>query len=105
VPTLYVTVPPESAADIAESLVEERLAACVNRVDCRSVYRWQDEVHRDDEVILLAKTTDDRYDRLVERLLDLHPYEMPAVERFDETEVPPDVRKWRDDAVSPPAPD
>ena len=36
-PTAYITAPPE-AADLASTLVEERLAACVNRVDCRSTY-------------------------------------------------------------------
>jgi periplasmic divalent cation tolerance protein len=38
-PTLYVTAPPEAAADLARTLVEERLAACVNRVPCTSTYR------------------------------------------------------------------
>jgi periplasmic divalent cation tolerance protein len=102
---VYVTVPPDVAGSVAETLVEERLAACVNRVECRSVYRWRDEVTRDDEVILLAKTTDARYERLVERLRDLHPHDVPAVERFDESDAPADFREWRADAVSPPSPD
>lgn len=47
------------AVDIATTLVEEQLAACVNRVPCQSVYRWEGEIHEDDEIILLVKTTAD----------------------------------------------
>lgn len=86
-PTVYLTVPREAADDLARTLVEERLAACVNRVDCRSTYRWEGEVHEDDEAILLAKTTDETYDRLVERVRTVHPHDVPCVERFDEADV------------------
>ncbi len=93
-PTVYVTAPPEAADDLARTLVDERLAACVNLVDCRSTYRWEGEVHEDDEVILFVKTTDDAYDRLVERVLDLHPYDVPCVERLDESDVSDDYAEW-----------
>ena len=53
----FTVLDPEESVE----LVEERLAACVNRVACDSVYRWEGEVVTDDEVVLLAKTTDDRY--------------------------------------------
>ena len=48
-PTAYVTAPRDAAANIAKTLVEERLAACVNAVDCTSTYRWEGEVHEDAE--------------------------------------------------------
>ena len=48
-PTACITTPPEEASEIAETLVEERLAARVNRLSCSSVYRWDGEVHRDEE--------------------------------------------------------
>jgi periplasmic divalent cation tolerance protein len=98
-PTVYVTAPPEAGAEIAEQVVEERLAACVNAVDCRSVYRWDGEVHDDEEVILLAKTTDDRYEQLRERVVELHPYDVPCVERFDEADVLPAFGEWLADAT------
>lgn len=47
-PTAYITAPPEAAEDLAETPVAERLAACVNRVDCRAVYRWEGEVVTDE---------------------------------------------------------
>jgi periplasmic divalent cation tolerance protein len=99
-PTVYVTAPPDAGAEIAEQLVEERLAACVNAVDCRSLYRWDGEVHDDEEVILLAKTTDDRYEQLRERVVDLHPYDVPCIERFDEQDVLGAFGEWRADATA-----
>lgn len=99
VPTAYITAPPEAAADIAETLVEERLAACVNRVDCHSTYRWEGTVHEEPEVILLAKTTGDRFDDLRERVLDLHPHDVPCIERFDEASVLEAFADWRAGAV------
>ncbi len=101
-PTAYVTAPPDRADDIATDLVERGLAACVNRVECRSTYRWQGDVHRDDEAILLAKTTDEAYPELVERVTEIHPYEVPCIERFDESDELPAFAEWRDDAVDAP---
>jgi periplasmic divalent cation tolerance protein len=77
----YCTCPDAaSAARIAEALVGERLAACVNQLPgVRSVYRWQGNVERAGEVLLLAKTTADRLDGFVARVRELHPHELPEV--------------------------
>lgn len=98
-PTAYVTAPPDAAEEIASTLVEERRAACVNLVDCRSIYRWDDDVADEDEVILLAKTTDEGYDAFVDRVVELHPYDVPCVERFDETHVLSSFADWREACV------
>ena len=73
------TCPDAQTADaLASSLVDERLAACVNVLPgIRSIYRWQGAVERGEEVLLLIKTTADRQDALVARLETLHPYELP----------------------------
>jgi periplasmic divalent cation tolerance protein len=81
-PTAYVTAPESAAAELSETLVDERLAACVNAVDCQSTYRWEGEVETDAEAILFIKTTAEGYDRLVDRIKELHPYEVPCIERF-----------------------
>ena len=99
-PTVYVTAPREEAADIAETLVEERLAACVNRVECTSTYRWEGEVNEDAETILLAKTTAARYDDLVARVEALHPYDVPCIERFDEDAALERFDDWLSGAVT-----
>ncbi|WP_132058351.1 divalent-cation tolerance protein CutA [Halorussus amylolyticus] len=98
-PTAYITAPPDGAEDLAELLVEERLAACVNRFPCTSVYRWDGEVHRDEEVVLLAKTTEEAYDRLEARVEESHPYDVPCVERFEEDDVLDAFGEWREDTV------
>ncbi|WP_255149697.1 divalent-cation tolerance protein CutA [Halorarius halobius] len=98
-PTAYVTAPPDAAAEIAERLVAERLAACVNRVPCQSTYRWEGEVAHDEEEILLAKTTDERYADLESRVVDLHPHDVPCVERFDEAETVEPFAGWLAESV------
>lgn len=88
---VLTNVPDAGVADaIAQALVEEGLAACVNQLaPCRSVYRWQGRLERADEIPLLIKTTTARYATLQARLLQLHPYEVP------------EVLAWRPDAALP----
>ena len=78
---VLVTAPdPAVAEGLARSLVEERLAACVNVVPgLRSVYRWQGRVEAADELLLLVKTRADRAAALAARVRELHPYELPEV--------------------------
>ncbi len=73
--------PDEPAADrIALALVEQGLAACVNRLPpVNSVYRWQGKVARAIEVPLLIKTTRERYLDVEQAIRHLHPYEVPEV--------------------------
>ena len=98
-PTVYITAPRDVAPEIARTLVDERLAACVNRFDCASVYRWDGERHTDEETVLLAKTTDARYDTLRDRVVDCHPYEVPCIERFDESDILDAFADWRAERV------
>ena len=76
------TVPDtESALKLARTLVEERLAACVNVIPrVTSVYRWQGAVEQNDEVLLVIKTaaTVD-LDKMKDRLLTVHPYDVPEL--------------------------
>ena len=66
--------------EIAKRLVEARLAACVNLVPgVVSIYRWQQEVREDEEVLLLVKTRESRCRDLKERVCELHPYDLPEV--------------------------
>jgi periplasmic divalent cation tolerance protein len=78
---VLVTVPtPERAAEIARAVVEEKLAACGNVVPgLRSIYRWGGKVQDDPEALLLLKTTRSRFDALRDRVLALHPYDVPEV--------------------------
>lgn len=81
--SVYVTVGSDEAArTLARQLVEERLVACVNLYPVRSVFRWEGEVQEETEVALWAKTVEDRVHALMERVVELHPYDVPCVEVF-----------------------
>jgi periplasmic divalent cation tolerance protein len=76
---ILTTVPAASRADaIARSLVDERLAACVNVLSTMtSFYRWQGKIEQEDERQIVIKTTRDRVAAVQTRLKDLHAYEVP----------------------------
>lgn len=70
----------ESAEMIANHLVDEQLAACVNIINgVRSVFRWQGEVESNNEVLLVIKTMAHVYDRMEQTILQYHPYELPEI--------------------------
>ena len=76
---VIVTAPSQDVAErIVTTVVEERLAACGNIVPgVTSIYRWEDAVQRDSEVLVLFKTTRAVQPRLIGRLEELHPYDVP----------------------------
>jgi len=78
---VFVTTPnSDEAARIADVLVSERLAACVNIVSAvESVYRWEGKIIRDSEALMIIKTTDERYPELEHRVKELHSYSTPEV--------------------------
>ena len=81
VQVVLVTAPDlDTAARLGRTLVEERLAACVNLVPgLRSIYRWEGALHEDAEVLLLVKTRADRVEALSARVKQIHPYALPEV--------------------------
>ncbi len=77
---VLVTCPPESAVALAETLVRESLAACVNIVPkISSVYRWEGEVKHDEESMLIIKTAARNFESLRQAILLNHPYELPEI--------------------------
>ena len=68
----------DTAEQIARTLIDERLAACVNiHAPMVSIYRWKGAVERDSERQLVIKTTRNTLPALEKRLRELHPYELP----------------------------
>ena len=98
--TAYVTAPRAAADEIARHLIDERLAACVNRVDCESTYRWEGEVYEEAESVLFIKTTEAAYDDLVSTVREVHPHDVPCIERFDEAAIDFEYARWRDGVVA-----
>ena len=78
---VLTNLPDRAAAErIAELLVGQRLAACVNVLaPCRSVYHWKGALQRDEEHPVLIKTTAERYPALEQALRAAHPYELPEI--------------------------
>ncbi len=79
--TVYAVFADAAQAErIGELVVAERLAACINIFpSVRSLYRWQGEVARADEVAAILKTNADRADALIARVSALHSYDVPCV--------------------------
>jgi periplasmic divalent cation tolerance protein len=79
---LILTTAPdqETAQLLAKSLVEQRLAACVNILpQATSVYEWQGKLELSSESVLLIKSTQDNYTAVEKALRALHPYELPEI--------------------------
>jgi periplasmic divalent cation tolerance protein len=78
--TLCTLPDKEIASRIAEQLVEQGYAACVNLMpSVQSVYLWHGKVESEEEVLLLIKTTRERYPDLEKAILAMHPYELPEI--------------------------
>ncbi len=74
----------EEAEKIAEALVADGLAACVNIIEgIASVYRWKGETVRDTELLMLAKTHRDRFKDIEKRVSELHSYDVPEIIAVD----------------------
>ena len=70
----------EEAERIGRTVIEERLAACINIfAPTRSIYRWQGKIESADEVAAILKTHHWRTDALMERIAALHSYDVPCV--------------------------
>jgi periplasmic divalent cation tolerance protein len=78
---VLITVPDEQVASrIAHALVSEKLAACVNVLPgVRSVYFWEGEICNEGELLCLVKTRRELFPGVRERVLDLHPYQLPEI--------------------------
>jgi periplasmic divalent cation tolerance protein len=85
----------DEAANISRSLVEERLAGCVNIVrGIRSIYSWQGKVEDESEVLMIAKTRRELYEPLSRKVMELHSYSVPEVIAFPIIEGSNDYLSW-----------
>jgi periplasmic divalent cation tolerance protein len=76
--------PPDHAERIARTVLDERLVACVNVVSgVKSLYWWKDAIEADSESILVIKTPTAQYQKLEQRLQEIHPYDVPEVLSLD----------------------
>jgi len=94
--SVYITFPdPEEARRIGQALVESRLVACVNIFDgIDSIYWWEGKIENAREVALIAKTRESLCDKLIEKVKQLHSYEVPCVCTWPIREVLDDYAAW-----------
>ncbi len=77
---VLVSCPQSEAEQISETLVQERLVACINILPkVTSVYQWKGEIVKDQETLLVIKSSSIVYDRLEARIKELHSYEIPEI--------------------------
>jgi len=93
---IYTTCPNlELAKSIANLLIEEQLAACVNIIPgVQSFYRWEGQLEQSQELILLIKCRFDDYSLVEARIKSLHPYECPCVIQIPLASVSKDFENW-----------
>jgi periplasmic divalent cation tolerance protein len=90
----------EEASTIAHSLVEGQLAACVNITGpVESVYRWQGRVESATEFTMLVKTTSAKSKAVMQRIRELHSYDLPEVIQIDIQDGSPEYLKWIAESV------
>ena len=84
----------EEARRIGQTLVGEKLAACVNLRAHETIYIWQGVPEHGEEIGLLAKTTRNAYPALQARVLELHSYELPCIVAWPITAGLPAYLDW-----------
>jgi periplasmic divalent cation tolerance protein len=93
---IYVTTPDRQTAEqIAEAVVTEKLAACANILDgVTSIFYWDGKLCRENEAVLILKTPKERVEELTERIKKLHPYDCPCVVALPIDSGNPDFFQW-----------
>lgn len=85
----------EAAADLAEKLVEAKLAACVQILPpMTSVYVWDGKIQKESEHLLLIKTLPEKYAEVEKFISEHHSYDLPEIVAVDAANVSPEYRKW-----------
>jgi periplasmic divalent cation tolerance protein len=92
----------ELALKISSTLVESRLAACVNMISpVRSIYRWKDKVHDDREMILMIKTMAHNFTEVRDLIREIHTYELPEIIAYSVDAADERVLEWISGSVTP----
>jgi len=90
----------KDARSLARALVEARLAACAQISRVESVYSWKGAIETGKEYRILFKTLDEHYTALERAILDLHPYDVPAIHAFPMMHVAPAYAAWIEESVA-----
>ncbi len=92
---VYTTFPDENtASEVCRKLISERLAGCCNIFKIKSIYSWQGNIETGNEVGVIIKTQKSLFDRLKDRLTELHPYEIPPIIQLEVSNVNAPYMEW-----------
>lgn len=99
--TVFSTCPDQqSAVKIANTLVEKKLAACVNILpNVVSIYRWQQQIEQATEVMMMIKTTSQQLAELTSAIKQLHPYDVPEIITVNIQQGDNDYLNWISDSL------
>jgi periplasmic divalent cation tolerance protein len=99
---ILCTVPDRmTALKISSTLVEEKLTACCNIVPgINSIYRWENKIQVEPELLLIIKTRQELFSELAQRIKNLHPYEVPEIIALPILKGNRDYIKWMDENVT-----
>ena len=100
---VFITAPNVQEAErIAATLVDEKLAACVNVLPgCRSIYRWEGKLQHDDEALMIVKSRRAAFASLEKRVVELHSYDVPEIIAIDLADVSAGYLAFLRDSLSP----
>ncbi len=99
---LLMSCPPDQVERLLETALQERLIACGNVVPAvLSRYWWQGALCRDDEALVVMETAEDRLDAAMQRLAELHPYEVPKLLAFTPSAGHPAYLEWVHEVTRP----
>lgn len=92
---VITSTPPAEAAQLVQKLLQEKLIGCGNVWDnVQSMYWWKGEIQRDPEALILMETTDELADGVIERITQLHSYEVPKIIAIEPTNVYQAYQLW-----------
>ena len=93
---IYCTCPDiETANKISRLLISQHVAACVNQVrEITSIYEWEGKIEENNEVLLLIKSTEERFDAIQRLVIEEHPYELPELIAVPVSKGLPDYLDW-----------
>lgn len=100
-PAVIISTYPDkkSVAKVANKVVKERIAACVNVTKISSVYSWQGKIENADEFLAIFKTTQKNKARLKKEIKNTHPYKVPEIAELDITDINKPYLAWLDDST------
>ncbi len=91
---IYITCKDKKQAkSISKKLLEDRLVACTNTFPIESMYWWENKIQEDTEVVIIAKTKEENYEKVKQEVKKLHSYDIPCILKLN-AEANKEYNNW-----------